>query len=193
MRNLTSGAGNPVKVDMGSKMTMNGASAQMNAQDKESQEEEEENKPGLNTIANAMNELYFHDKYGSQRKEPVMLLKMVGQVAGNTGKSGDPEVVSKAMLATFAIYNQGKPSSIAASPITPLNKNTAAMEETPSLKTIAHTLHETWEKLMSANPKPDNAQLIPVMCQAIATGSSSGDPAAVSKAIDAAYEKLVGK
>ncbi|KNZ57613.1 hypothetical protein VP01_2112g2 [Puccinia sorghi] len=96
-----------------------------------------------------MNELYFHERYGSQRNEPMVLLKMVGQAAGSAGKTGDPEMVSKAMLATFDVYNQGKPSSISGSPISPLNKSVtgaAAMEDTLSLKTVAHTLHETWEK-----------------------------------------------
>ncbi|PLW39366.1 hypothetical protein PCASD_05034 [Puccinia coronata f. sp. avenae] len=192
MKNMTSVGGNAAKMAMASPIKANGSPVQMSAQEKEAQEEAEENKPGLNTIANAMNELYFHDKYGSQRNDPTMLLKMVGQAAGSTGKTGDPEVVSKAMLATFGVYNQGKPSAISSSPITPLNKNTAGMDETPSLKTIAHTLHETWEKLMSANPKPDNAQLVPVMCQAISSTSAGGDAAAVSKAIDAAYAKMVG-
>ncbi|KAH9458159.1 hypothetical protein MJO28_005227 [Puccinia striiformis f. sp. tritici] len=188
MKNMTSGAGNPTKMVM----AMNGSPAQMTAAQKEAQEEAEEKMPGLNTIANAMNELYFHDKYGSQRNEPAMLLKMVGQAAGGAGKSGDPEVVSKAMLATFVPYNQGKPSAISASPITPLNKNTAGMEDTPSLKTIAHSLHESYEKLMTMTPKPDNAQLIPVFCQAIAASASSGDAASVSKAIDATYAKMAG-
>ncbi|KAA1067886.1 hypothetical protein PGT21_020736 [Puccinia graminis f. sp. tritici] len=192
MKNLTSGAGNPVKMTMGIQMTMNGGPVPMTSQEKEAQEEAEEKMPGLNTIANAMNELYFHEKYGSQRNEPAMLMKMVGQAAGSTGKSGDPEVVSKAMLATYGPYNQGKPSAISASPITPLNKNTASMEETPSLKTVAHTLHETWEKLMTMTPKPDNAQLVPVFCQAIASSSATGDAASVSKAIDAAYAKMAG-
>ncbi|KNZ53377.1 hypothetical protein VP01_3260g4 [Puccinia sorghi] len=193
MKVLTSGARNSAKMALGSQMTMGASAAPMSEQDKEAQEEAAENKPSLKTIANAMNELYFHDKYGSQRHESMMLLKMVGQAAGETGKTGDPEVVSQAMLSMFSIYNQGKPSSISASPITPLNKNTAAMEEAPSLKTIAHTLHESWEKLMDMSPKPDNAQLVPIMCQAISTTASSGDPVAVSKAIDAAYAKLAGK
>ncbi|OAV98786.1 hypothetical protein PTTG_05347 [Puccinia triticina 1-1 BBBD Race 1] len=183
MKNMTSGAGNLAKMAMGSPV-------QLTELEKENMEATEENKPGLNTIANAMNELYFHDKYGSQRNEPAVLLKMVGQAAGNTGKSGNPETVSKAMLATFDPYNQGKPSSISASVITPLNKNTTSMEEAPSLKMVSHSLHEAWEKVMLLNPKPDNAQVIPVFCQAIAASSTNGDPTAVSKAIDAAYVKM---
>ncbi|OAV92738.1 hypothetical protein PTTG_02525 [Puccinia triticina 1-1 BBBD Race 1] len=194
MKNMTmqaAGNGAP-KMAMGSQMTSNGSPVQMTDLEKENMEAAEENKPGLNTIANAMNELYFHDKYGSQRNDPALLLKMAGQAAGSAGKSGDPEIVGKAVLATFGPYNQGKPSAISASPIAALNKNTAGMEETPSLKTVAHSLHEAWEKVMLMNPKPDNAQIIPVFCQAIATSSVSGDPVAVSKAIDAAYAKMAG-
>ncbi|KAA1114543.1 hypothetical protein PGT21_013258 [Puccinia graminis f. sp. tritici] len=188
MKNATSAT--PTKMMI--QMTTTGSPAQMTQQQKEAQEEAEEKMPGLNTISNAMNELYFHEKFGSQRNEPMVLLKMVGQAAGATGKTGDPEAVSKAILDTYAPYNQGKPSSITGSPITPLNKNMAPIEETPSLKTVAHSLHETWEKLMTMTPKPDNALLVPVFCQAIAASSTTGDAAQVTKAIDAAYAKIAG-
>ncbi|KAA1098829.1 hypothetical protein PGTUg99_009603 [Puccinia graminis f. sp. tritici] len=192
MKASTPGAGNAPMKTVGVQISNNGSPVELTELQKENLEQAEENKPGLNTMANALNELYFHDKYGSQKHDQAMLLKMVGQAAESTGKTGDPEAVSRAMLATFGPYNQGKPSKISASPIAPLTKTTAAMDESPSLKTVAHSLHEAWEKSLTSNPKLDNAQLVPVICSAIATSATSGDPVAVSKAIDAAYAKIAG-
>ncbi|KNZ59616.1 hypothetical protein VP01_1694g6 [Puccinia sorghi] len=61
----------------------------------------------------------------------------------------------------------------------------------PLPHSIPHAIHETWEKqITSGNPKPDNAQLLPLICQAIATSSASGDPAVVAKPIESAFAKV---
>ncbi|KAH9447979.1 hypothetical protein Pst134EB_021966 [Puccinia striiformis f. sp. tritici] len=148
---------------------------------KELLEAQEEKKVGINTIANAINELYFHDKYASQKHDTPVMVKMIGQVAANNAKTCDPETVAKAIVAIYEPYNKA-----ASSP----TKSAAMVDDnSPSIQTIAHSLHETWEK--SITTKVDNSVLLPTICQTIATSSTSGDPTIVSKAIEAAYAKLV--
>ncbi|KNZ59619.1 hypothetical protein VP01_1694g9 [Puccinia sorghi] len=163
------------------------APAGMSDLEKEAKEATEEKKPGMNTIASAIKELYFHDKYASQKHDTAMLVKMVGQVAATNAKACDPEVVSKGILAIFEPYNQAKSAAgTGAAPMKDSNDDAA-----PSLNTLAHAIHETWEKqITSGNPKLDNAQLLPLICQAIATSSTSGDPTVVAKAIESAYAKV---
>lgn len=161
----------------------NGGSAEMSDLEKEAKEATEEKKLGVNTIANAIKELYFHDKFGSQKHDTAALVKMVGQVAATNVKTCDPETVSKSIMAIFEPYNQGKSAAAA-------NKGPSD-DSAASLNTIAHSLHETWEKqITSGNPKVENPQLLPIICQTIATSSTSGDPTVVSKAIESAYAKL---
>lgn len=192
----------------------------MSEEEKEAKEQAEENKPSLKTIGDAISELYYHDKYGSQRHDTAVLVKYVGQAVATHAKTADPETISKAILATFEPYNQGKkplsptntptsnPSSLDANQNQISNPNgsnpgsssnakpattTDSNPEPATLKTIGHSLKECWEKqLFSTNQKVENSQLIPVVCMALATSAmTTGDPSIVVKAIDSACSKII--
>lgn len=110
------------------------APAGMSDLEKEAKEATEEKKPGMNTIASAIKELYYHDKYASQKHDKAMLVKMVGQVAAANAKACDPEVVSKGILAIFEPYNQAKSAAgTGAAPMKDSNDDAA-----PSLNTPCH-------------------------------------------------------
>lgn len=168
---------------------------EMSDLEKEAKEASEEKKPGLNTIASAIKELYFHDKYGSQKHDTPALVKLVGQVAAANSKTCDPDVVAKAIVALYEPYNNnsqgGTGKGTTSGTATTISNKSATEDATYSLNSLAHSFHETWEKQITApTAKVDNAQLLPAVCQAIAASSASGDPAVVAKAVEAAYAKL---
>ncbi|CAH7689716.1 hypothetical protein BY996DRAFT_6414185 [Phakopsora pachyrhizi] len=187
---------------------------------KESEKSQEaaENIPNLKTIAHALKEVYYEDKYGTQNSDPVLLVRMVGKVISENSKSGNPEVVSRAILDVFDVYNE----TVTSGANSQTKKNSAnlnaSQRQSPnnsqqqssgasnangnpteqsqpvgandSLKTIAKALKEVHEKEEHSETKSDMTQLVKVLGQEIGTSSRSGDAKVVATAIETAYSNF---